>query len=126
MIEVADDHIRFHFWIGALPMPRRSKANPKAHHRFLYFSMASVTVCCWSFGTNGQQLHFSRVPTGPPQQGKNGFKYPGVLSASWSSIPFFAASFKAPPPRSILLKLRAEGCRGAEKMTTQRSTQMPT
>merc|ERR1712061_227583 len=59
----------------------------------LYLAMACLTVSCWSAGT--MQMNFSIVPTGPPQHGKQGLRYPGAWPPTVSSIAFFAASFMA-------------------------------
>ena len=53
----------------------------------------SVACSLWSSCTI--QMHLSMVPTGPPQQGKRGFKDSGAFSASSSSMTFFAASVAA-------------------------------
>eukprot|EP00928_Gymnodinium_smaydae_P091452 TRINITY_DN7515_c0_g1_i1.p1 TRINITY_DN7515_c0_g1~~TRINITY_DN7515_c0_g1_i1.p1 ORF type:complete len:100 (-),score=15.05 TRINITY_DN7515_c0_g1_i1:29-328(-) len=39
------------------------------------------------------QMNFSMVPTGPPQHGKHGFRYPGACSPTCSSAFFLASSF---------------------------------
>eukprot|EP00428_Durinskia_dybowskii_P012757 CAMPEP_0170222744 /NCGR_PEP_ID=MMETSP0116_2-20130129/11067_1 /TAXON_ID=400756 /ORGANISM="Durinskia baltica, Strain CSIRO CS-38" /LENGTH=49 /DNA_ID= /DNA_START= /DNA_END= /DNA_ORIENTATION= len=49
--------------------------------------MAAFTLSRWSAGT--AQMHFSMVPTGPPQQGKHGLMLPGACCANCSSICFF-------------------------------------
>ena len=50
--------------------------------------LSPATCSCWSAGT--MQMHFSIVPTGPPQHGKNGLMEPGAFSAISSSIFFLA------------------------------------
>merc|ERR1740138_1282509 len=62
-------------------------------HNALYFSIALFMVPCLSAGT--ANMNFSMVPTGPPQQGRNGLMYPGACPPTSSSIFFLAASFMA-------------------------------
>merc|ERR550525_9102 len=80
-----------HSLVVALRKPQLQKQQPR--HMVLYLSIALLTVSLWSAGTIHK--NFSRVPTGPPQQGKHIVNEPGALEAIWSSIAFFACSFMA-------------------------------
>lgn len=64
---------------------------------FLMVATSNKKTACSFWSSCTMQMHFSMVPTGPPQQGKKGFNDPGAFSASSSSIFFLAVSAVALP-----------------------------
>merc|ERR1740121_1780403 len=61
---------------------------------FLYASTACLTAS-FCFPSQMQHASVSMVPTGPPQQGKNGFRKPGASAPTLSSAVFLICAFIA-------------------------------